>query len=138
MKLIWSERARNDLIQIGEFIARNAPENARRHIQILLDRAAQSALLPQSGRIVPEFQDENLRELIQGNYRIVYEVAEKKKTVTIITVFEAHRLIQEPPLMGFAQIEYGSDIMAPISAEENFDLKNLEPKKKSKKSRKRS
>ncbi|MGK5084349.1 type II toxin-antitoxin system RelE/ParE family toxin [Bdellovibrionota bacterium FG-1] len=93
MKLIWSERAWNDLIQIGEFIAQSAPQNARKHTQLLLDRAKQAAQLPQSGRVVPECVEENLRELIEGNYRIVYEIDSKKKTVTVITVFEGHQLL---------------------------------------------
>ena len=91
MKLVWSARASIDLIQIGDFIAKSAPENARRHVQLLLDRAEQAAKFPQSGRMVPEYQDENLREMIEGNYRIVYEVDARKKTVTVITVFEGRK-----------------------------------------------
>ncbi len=93
MKLIWSKRALSDLNEIGDFISRNSPENARRHVQHLVDRAKQAALLPTSGRVVPEYQDENLREIIEGNYRIVYEIKPVGKVVTVITVFEAHRLI---------------------------------------------
>ena len=95
MKLIWSVRASNDLIEIGEFIAQSAPQNARKYTQRLFDRAKQAALLPQSGRIVPEYREENLRELIEGNYRIVYEIDLKNKTVTVIAVSEGHRLLPE-------------------------------------------
>ncbi len=45
------------------------------------------------GRQLPEVSGSDLRELIDGNYRIVYRV--RKKNVEIITVFEAHRLFPE-------------------------------------------
>ncbi len=95
MKLIWSARAWNDLIEIGEFIAQSAPENARRFVQLLLDRAKQSSQFPLSGRIVPEYQEENLRELIEGSYRIVYEIDAKKKTITVVAVFEGRKKIRK-------------------------------------------
>jgi len=41
------------------------------------------------GRVVPEFNQENLRELLIENYRLVYRI--KSTTVEIITVFEGHR-----------------------------------------------
>lgn len=93
MKLIWSKRAAKDLDQIGVFIATNAPERARSHVQLLIDRAKQAAEFPKSGRVVPEFQDENLREVIEGSYRIVYEINTTKKTIVVLTVFEGHRLL---------------------------------------------
>lgn len=52
----------------------------------------QAVEFPLSGRMVPEYGDNNLREMLEGNYRIVYEIDRIKKTVTVITVFEAHRL----------------------------------------------
>jgi len=93
MKLVWSRRAQNDLIGVGEFISRHAPDSARKHVQLLVERAKQAAQFPQAGRIVPEYGQEALREIIEGNYRIVYEVNTTQKTVTVLTVFEAHRLI---------------------------------------------
>lgn len=93
MKLIWSKRATADLEQIGDFIAMDQPERARSYVQLLVDRAKQAIDFPQSGRIVPELRDENLREFIEGNYRIVYEINSAKKTIVVITVFEGHKLI---------------------------------------------
>ncbi|MBI4924760.1 MAG: type II toxin-antitoxin system RelE/ParE family toxin [Bdellovibrio sp.] len=94
MKLLWSLRALNDLMQIGSFIAVGSPENARRHVQHLVDRAKQAAKFPQSGRLVPEYQEKNLRELIEENYRIVYEINSNQMVVKVIAVFEGHRLLK--------------------------------------------
>ena len=93
MKLIFSDRAISDLEQIGCYISKNSPETARRHVQKLINRARLAARFPKSGRVVPEYQEDNLRELIEGNYRIVFEIHKKKKTVTIITIFESHHQI---------------------------------------------
>jgi len=47
---------------------------------------------PKSGRIIPEFEIENLREIIYGKYRIVYEI--ERETVLILTVFHGMRLLK--------------------------------------------
>ena len=93
MRVKWSRRAKRDLLSIGDFIARNSPEIARRFTQKLVDRAKQASRFPDSGRIVPEYGQRNLRELIEGNYRIVYEVDRKRRSVTVLTVFEGHKLV---------------------------------------------
>ena len=45
------------------------------------------------GRIVPEIGSFNIRELIEGNYRIVYRYSREK--IEILTVFEGHKLLKE-------------------------------------------
>lgn len=97
MTLIWSKRAANDLEEIGAYVALDAPHRARNYVQRLIDRATQAALFPHSGRIVPEFLDENLREIIEDKYRIVYEINTESQTVVILTVFEGHRLLAPGP-----------------------------------------
>ena len=97
MKLLWSKRATADLESIGDLIARDAPERARAYIQHLIERARQASYFPQAGRIVPEFSDEIIREIIEDNYRIVYEIVAHQKVIVILTVFEGHRLITKKP-----------------------------------------
>jgi len=91
MKLRWSDRARQDLREIGRYIARGSPDAARKWVSRLRRRAIKTAAIPQSGRIVPEFGKPDIREVLLGNYRIVYQVT--GKAVTILTVFEGHRLL---------------------------------------------
>ena len=94
MKLIWSKRALGDLDQIGSFIAIDSPEKARKHLQLLIDRTKDLIQFPESGRVVPEFGNNKIKELIEGNYRIVYKIDSSAKTITLLTVFESHRLIR--------------------------------------------
>ena len=91
MKIRWSRRAKRDLLEIGRFIRLDNPAAARAYLAKLQERARKASRYPLAGRIVPEFRREDLREVIEGNYRIVYRVA--KRSVDIITIFEGHRLL---------------------------------------------
>ncbi|MFN2366688.1 MAG: type II toxin-antitoxin system RelE/ParE family toxin [Desulfurivibrionaceae bacterium] len=90
MKLQWSETAVRDLIAIRRYIAEDKPVAAKTWIARLKSRARNAGHSPGSGRIVPEFSNETIREFIEGNYRIVYQV--HADYVSIVTIFEAHRL----------------------------------------------
>jgi len=93
MKLLWTSRAKTDLIGIGRFIARDKPGAARRWVEKIRQRARDTAHVPFAGRIVPEVERDDVREVFLGNYRIVYLVSEKY--ITVLTVFEGHRRFPE-------------------------------------------
>jgi toxin ParE1/3/4 len=88
----WSLRARSDLLEIARFIAADDPAAARRWVALLRRRADEVASLPRSGRRVPEFASDSVREIVVGNYRIVYQIA--GKGIAVLTVFEGHRLLR--------------------------------------------
>ena len=96
MRIYWTKRARSDLSKIGAYIAADNPRAARRLLAGLQERARQIAPNPFLGRMVPEFTRGDIRELIEGNYRIVYRV--RKKSVDILTVFEGHHLFPDEVL----------------------------------------
>ena len=90
MKLHWSETAARDLISIRRYIAEDNPTAAKNWIERIRTRAGNIVQAPRSGRKVPELSRDDIREIIEGNYRIVYQVHADR--VSILTVFEAHRL----------------------------------------------
>jgi len=90
MKLQWTENAKRDLLAIRRYIAQNNPTAAKEWVDRLKKRARNTIHSPYSGRMVPEFFRNNLREVIEGNYRIVYLVG--KDHLSILTIFESHRL----------------------------------------------
>ena len=92
--LEWSVGAEDDLSQIYEFIARDSLRYAEVVVRALLDAPARLREYPLSGRVVPELQRDDVREVIWETYRVVYQVAPEK--VTILTVFRATRLL--PPI----------------------------------------
>ena len=92
MAVTWSLRARADLSAIFQFIARDDPSAAERWIARLVARAESVADLPYAGRVVPEFRQKDIREVIERKHRIVYRV--EQDAVAILTVFEGHRLLR--------------------------------------------
>ena len=90
MKLFWTETARQDLQAIWRYIAADNPAAAKRWVSRLRERARKILHSPLAGRKVPEFLRDDIRELIEGNYRIVYQIFEDR--LVILTVFEGHQL----------------------------------------------
>ncbi|MGB8335451.1 MAG: type II toxin-antitoxin system RelE/ParE family toxin [Desulfobacterales bacterium] len=93
MKLFWTETARHDLLTIRRYIAADNPTAAKRWVERLRDRARNALVAPLAGRKVPEFSRDDIRELIEGKYRIVYQVFADR--LVVLTVFEGHRLFPE-------------------------------------------
>jgi len=90
MKLFWTETARQDLQAIRRYIAADNPTAAKRWVGRLRERAQNTLHSPLAGCRVSEFLRDDIRELIEGNYRIVYQVFEDR--LVILTVFEGHQL----------------------------------------------
>ena len=95
MKLVLSARARRRLREIQTHVAADSPAAAASLVERILDRMAGLEAHPHLGRPLPE-EPGAYREVIQGNYRIVYRVA--GETVRVLTVFEGHRLLHPAEL----------------------------------------
>ena len=91
MKLRWSIRAKNDLLEIGRYIGRDKPGAARKWVEYLRKGAQRVGDQPNWGRIVPEWNREDIREVVLRGYRVVYLV--KDSEIEVLTVFEGHRLL---------------------------------------------
>ncbi|MCC6967005.1 MAG: type II toxin-antitoxin system RelE/ParE family toxin [Nitrospira sp.] len=74
MTLIWTRRAIADVQAIKQFIAQDSPHAAQLVAQRLVAAVDRLTLFPESGRIVPELADPQIREVVQGSYRIVYRL----------------------------------------------------------------
>ena len=96
----WSNQALADLEAIGDFIARDAPSVAQVFVERVFAAVTRLEAFPQSGRVVPEIGQEDIREIIFRSYRIVYVVSEEE--VNILTVFHAVRLLRPSDLPGGA------------------------------------
>ena len=90
-KLIWSPAARDDLHDIVVFIARDNPERAMSFGYQLISETDRLQTFPRLGRVVPEYENENLREIILRPYRIVYRVNHERKVCEIARVWHAAR-----------------------------------------------
>ena len=99
MRLFWSETANQDLQAIRRYIASDNPTAAKRWVDRLKTRARNALIATLAGRKVPELLREDIRELIEGNYRIVYQVFEDR--LVVLTVFEGHALFPDHKIGGF-------------------------------------
>ena len=94
-KLIWSPSAKFDLKDIATFIAEDSATAAERVIGRLFQAVERIADFPESGRIVPEFGDPVIREVILKPWRIVYRVDAGRRIVEIARVWHAARGIPD-------------------------------------------
>ena len=80
----------NDLEAIAKFISRDSPHYARLFVLKIFSSVERLQLFPRSGRIVPELKRPSIREIILGDYRIVYRA--KGKRLEILTVHNGAKL----------------------------------------------
>ena len=90
-KIIWSPAAREDLKNLVSFIGQNNPIKAEEFGLSVLEQVEQASIFPESGRIVPEFEIDTLRELILAPYRIVYRINHKAKVIDVSRVWHSKR-----------------------------------------------
>jgi plasmid stabilization system protein ParE len=74
VRLAWTDRALTRLRETARYIAADDPDAARRWADGLFDVVQRLADFPESGRLAPEFEDRDVRELVYGAYRVFYRV----------------------------------------------------------------
>jgi toxin ParE1/3/4 len=97
-KIIWSKQARDDLRDVVTFIAANNRSIAESFGFRLIAKVDPLARFPQLGRVVPEEQDENVREIIMPPYRIIYRVLAEDRIVAIARAWHGARGEPEVPV----------------------------------------
>ncbi len=93
MRVVWTDQAFERLAEIEIYISRDNPQAAEQYIERLIARTEVLAEHPKLGRLVPEVPGGYLRELVEGNYRIVYRI--RDEIVEVLTVFEGHQMLSE-------------------------------------------
>ncbi|MEE9408883.1 MAG: type II toxin-antitoxin system RelE/ParE family toxin [Polaribacter sp.] len=90
VQINWTYLSKNDLKDIAEYISKDSKVYAKLQITRIRKRAQILKTQLYSGKIVDEFQSENFRELIEGNYRIIYKIVSNTK-IDIITIHHSSR-----------------------------------------------
>ena len=91
-RIVWSKRAAQDLDSIADYIAADSPAYAGVVLKNIVNQTRILARFPQAGRKVPEFDDENIRELVVYSYRIIYRLQQDE--VLIVAVIHGKRILQ--------------------------------------------
>lgn len=91
MKIIWSPLAIDRALEIAEYIAQDKPDAAEKWINTVFSKVEQLKSSPEIGGIVPEIRNDQFRELIYGNYRIVYRI--EKEQISILTIRHGKQIL---------------------------------------------
>lgn len=94
-RLSWSPTARQDLRDLLAYIAEDDPRAAKKFIRNVFQAVHRLRDYPKSGRVVPEFEDPNIREVIRRPCRIVYRLKHTDTLVEIARVWHAARGIPQ-------------------------------------------
>ncbi|MDZ7724011.1 MAG: type II toxin-antitoxin system RelE/ParE family toxin [candidate division KSB1 bacterium] len=93
VKLVWTELSIEDLKEIFDYIAKDSVRYASITVNKIYNRAQDIIDNPYVGRVVPEINIKIIREVISGNYRIVYKIINEFQ-VDILRVYHSARLLK--------------------------------------------
>lgn len=96
VEIKWTNFAVENLNDIGDYIEKDSFQYAQFVVNSLFDATDILIQHPLAGRMVSEFNDKNIRELIRGSYRIVYKVLNENR-IDIITIHHSARLLTDLP-----------------------------------------
>lgn len=97
MKILWSPLAMDRASEIAEYIAQDKPSAAVKWIDTVFSKVEQLKSAPEIGRLVPEIRNNQFRELIYGNYRIIYRI--EKKQISILTIRHGKQILPIDEIM---------------------------------------
>ena len=93
-QIVWTKKALSDLKRIHEFISADSVFYADRFILKIASLVDVLEKFPLSGRVVPEFEDSSVHEIIEGNYRIFYKLSPRPDIIYILRVYHAARKVK--------------------------------------------
>jgi addiction module RelE/StbE family toxin len=98
VKIIWTQRSLTDLKSIAEYISRDSIKYASLTVERIINVTTYVETNPKIGRMVPELRrQDKIREIILGNYRIIYKIT-STQTVHILTVLHSYKRLRQTSL----------------------------------------
>ena len=89
MKIVWTDPAVKDLRELHAYIARDSEMYASGFVERIISAAERVAEHPKVGRVVPENNDEDVREILYQHYRIIYRI--ESDYIEVLTVIHGAR-----------------------------------------------
>ena len=96
VEINWTFQSLNDIENISEFISKDSEKYAKVQAERFFNTVKILDTHPKAGRTVPEISDRKIRELICGNYRIVYKIV-NENLIDILTIHHGNRLLSNNP-----------------------------------------
>jgi plasmid stabilization system protein ParE len=94
VEVIWTARATEEIGHIAEYLEQYSSYYASIIVKKLYGKVGILRQFPKIGRMIPELQEERYRELIEGNYRIMYEMLDDE-VILIQRVLHSSRYFEE-------------------------------------------
>ena len=94
-RIIWHLEAQRELDEYASYIARDSERDATRWRARMHAAVETLRDFPESGRVVPEYGDRSIREVIVDNYRVIYRF--RAATVRIVAVSRGTRRLRPLP-----------------------------------------
>ena len=90
VRINWTFQAKEDLKAIAEYISKDSKRYAKFQVIRLKERTKILKTHVFTGKIVSEINREDIRELIEGNYRIIYKIVTDNR-IDILTIHHSAR-----------------------------------------------
>lgn len=99
VKVKWSKEAIENIFEIREYYMKVSPKFSELLTDQIFEKEDLLISFPKIGRIVPEINNENIREIIFKNYRIIYSLFDEKN-INIIAVHSSSKPLSEGSIFG--------------------------------------
>jgi len=91
VKIIWSPLAIDRVAEIAQYIAQDSLNSAQKWVESIFQVVEQLEKFPKSSRVIPEIKQDDFREIIHRNYRIIYRL--QSEIVSILTVRHGRQIL---------------------------------------------
>ena len=91
--ITWTESASDDVAEIASYIARDSESYASTVVRELIAAGRSLTILAERGRVVQEYLDPTIRQLLVRDYRVVYQ--DSDSTIHVLRIIHGARLL--PP-----------------------------------------
>ena len=96
LRIVWSEEALEDIESIAEYIEKDSPFYAKSVVTKFFEKAELLKEFSLTGRIVPELNDTNIREIFVYSYRLIYQI--ENDAIIFVAVVHGKRLLENHQL----------------------------------------
>ena len=96
-RIVWSSPSVQDLAELYAYIGQDSRQHAKKFLRNLRKTVESLRDFPQLGRVVPELENLSVRELLMGDYRIIYRLGPEER-IEIARVRRVKRLFSHKDL----------------------------------------
>ena len=92
-RIRWSLQSREDLLSIRRYIAFQNPVRAKQYVRKIRSSVNRLKQFPLLGEVVPDLGRGDVRQVLHGNYRVIYQT--DGKSVEVLSIVHSARLLDE-------------------------------------------